>query len=194
MEAATAVSHVSTTRHNSLVPEFRGIPKAALRTVFGKELGQQIWRLARAARPQARDAAQDPVNDADMPVESVPTKHGAPPAAAASGLADAEIVRGMIGYVSRRAAETLAQHKRQAKAIGLRLAYSDGVVSTQRTRLARPTSDAHELAAAAIDLFHAFEPRDVALESINLTTTTLQTEAVTDDTPQLAATLTPAPA
>jgi nucleotidyltransferase/DNA polymerase involved in DNA repair len=186
MEAATAVSHVSTTRHNSLVPEFRGIPKAALRTVFGKELGQQIWKLARAERLGAENA---PARS-----EATPAKHGVPAAAAASGLADAEIVRGMIGYVSRRAAETLAQHKRQAKAIGLRLAYSDGVVSTQRTRLARPTSDAHELAAAAIDLFHAFEPRDVALESINLTTTTLQTEAVTDDTPQLAATLTPAPA
>lgn len=194
MEAATAVSHASTTHSNSLLPEFRGIPKAALRTVFGKELGQQIWKLARATGPQAKDAAEDPAQDAETPVAPVPTKHAAPPAAAASGLADAEIVRGMIGYVSRRAAETLALHKRQAKAIGLKLAYSDGVVSTQRTRLARPTSDSHELAAAAIDLFYAFEPRDVALESINLTTTTLQTEAVADDTPQLAAALSPAPA
>ena len=189
MEATTRITHAATDRFKGLAPQFHGIPKGALRAVFGNELGQQIWKLARPARRQAEDARTlvEPI-----PAKPIPTKYDTPAAAAASGLDDGEIVRGMIGYVCRRAAETLAHHNRQAKAIGLKLTYSDGIVSTHRTRLAQPTGDAQELAAAAVDLFYAFALRKVALESVHLTTTTLQAEDVTDHTPQFVNALAPA--
>jgi len=147
---------------HDLAAEFANVPKPALRTVFGKHLGRRIWELARGAEVQGGQSWQP---------------HTPP---AATELANAEILRGMIGYLSRRGAETLEQNQRQASAVTLTLAYVDGFQKVARARLARPTTDPLEICESAIVLFRTFAPRNVALESLNLTTSTLQAESVAE--------------
>jgi nucleotidyltransferase/DNA polymerase involved in DNA repair len=100
----------------------------------------------------------------------------------ANPIADAEIVAGMIEYLGSRAGETLGQRGRQAKAIGLRMVYADGVSRIGRMRLARPTNDGQELTAAAMSLFGGSEERGVAVERVDLTVTSVQTECVIQGT------------
>lgn len=154
-----------------LLKDLDGIPKAALRTVFGKVTGRRIWEQVRQSRERASRSEQD---------RSTKVR---PSLAASPGVAkvtDADVVVAMIESVSRRAAETLSLHKRQANAIGLMLTYTDGVVTSERARLARPSADAEEISAAAVGLFRCCQAREAALVSVNLTTSTLQAEAVLD--------------
>jgi nucleotidyltransferase/DNA polymerase involved in DNA repair len=150
-----------------MLRELSGVPKGALRAVFGKELGKQIWEQVRRPRPVAGDAGapQQPHTAARRGTLDV---------------TDNELFAAMIESISRRAAETLAQHRRQANAIGLNLAYSDGSVRTESIRLARPSADAGDISAAAVHLFQRREPSDLLPISINLTTTTVQIEAILD--------------
>src|ERR1700690_121371 len=129
LDLATVAKH-----GRGMVGELSGVPRPALQTVFGKDLGRRIWAQGR------------------------PTT--------AAGIADEEIIGGMIEYVSRRAGEALRRNGRQARAIGLGLEYADGVATLHRMRLARPTSDAGELLAAAMELFGQAEARGVAVKSL----------------------------
>jgi hypothetical protein len=151
-----------------------GVPKDTLRTVFGPLLGWRIWAQARRRQSVA--------NPAIVP-DSTTRPHAESAAGPPADVSDSDIIVGMIGYVSRRAAHTLNRNRREAGAIRLTLVYIDGVVRTDRTRLARPTSDAAEICASATDLFQRGQPRDVALESVNLVTTAAQTEAVLERVP-----------
>jgi hypothetical protein len=99
---------------------------------------------------------------------------------AGGGVADEEILGGMIEYVSRRAGEALRENRRQAKAIGLRLEYADGVETLNRMRLARPTNDGREILVAAMELFGRTEARGVMVESVDLKVTSVQTEPVNE--------------
>jgi hypothetical protein len=99
---------------------------------------------------------------------------------AAAGVADDEVIGGMIEYVSRRAGEALRKNGRQARAIGLTLQYADGVVTLHRMRLARPTSDAGELLAAGMELFGRTDARGAAVESVDLKVTSVRAEVVTE--------------
>jgi len=101
---------------------------------------------------------------------------------AGSGVVDEEIVGGMIEYVSRRGGEALRKNGRQARAIGLRLEYADGVATLHRMRLTRPTSDAGEFLAAGMELLGRAEARGVAVESVDLKVTSVRAEAVTERT------------
>jgi nucleotidyltransferase/DNA polymerase involved in DNA repair len=150
-----------------MVRKLSGVPKGALRTVFGKALGRRIWEQVRRPRPLAGQAER-----------AGPTLPNA--GAVTLGVTDSELIVAMIESVSRRAAETLDQHRRQAKALGLKLVHSDGSVKTESARLARPSADASEIAAAAVELFQRCALGDSPLVSINLTTTTVQTEALLD--------------
>jgi hypothetical protein len=93
-------------------------------------------------------------------------------------IADLEIVGGMLEYVSQRAGETLGEHARQARAIGLRIVYADGDSRFDRMRLARPTNHGPEIGAAAMELFRQSGGRNVRAESVELTVTSVETEAV----------------
>jgi hypothetical protein len=97
-----------------------------------------------------------------------------------SAVGDTEIVSGMIEYVSGIAAETLAGSGRQAKLIGLRIVYVDGVSRLDRMRLARPTNEEQELSAAAMELFRRSEARGVAVGAVHLTVTSVQAERVSE--------------
>jgi nucleotidyltransferase/DNA polymerase involved in DNA repair len=150
-----------------LVGELRGVPKPVLQTVFGKGLGRRIWQQARRSAGAGRQSQTAPGGNAEA--RTAPTV-----------VTNGEIVGGMIEYVSRRAGETLSKNQRQAQAIGLSLVYADGVSKVERMRLARPTSDAQELSAAAMALFRRAEARGVTVASVDLTVTSVQTEVVTE--------------
>jgi nucleotidyltransferase/DNA polymerase involved in DNA repair len=149
----------------SLIAELRDVPKAALQTIFGQGLGRRIWSSARGlleTNPNAQAARLGNTGEANGLV-----------------VADGEIVAGMVEYVSRRAGEALRKSGRQAKAIGLAVAYADGTSSLERTRLARPTNDATELAEAAIALFRRTAGRAaVAVAAVDLRVTSILMEPV----------------
>jgi hypothetical protein len=145
-------------RIDSLWEELRGVPKPVLRTVFGKALGDRIWE-------QGKQRAAESQGD----------RHGE-----VTPVSNCEIVAGMIECVSRRAGETLRRQRRQAKAIGLRIVYADGVSGMERTRLARPTNDVREISTAARALFGGWKEHYATVEAVDLTVTSVPAERVTE--------------
>jgi hypothetical protein len=143
---------------SSLLPELRGVPKPVLRMVFGKALGGRIWKQQRQ-----RAAA----SHADRHDEAAP-------------VSDSEVVMGMIEYVSRRAGETLRERGRRARAIGLRIVYTDGVSRRERTRLARATNDVEEIGSAAIALFGGSKESHATVAAVDLTVTSVQAECASE--------------
>jgi hypothetical protein len=130
-----------------MTARLQGVAKPMLQTVFGKTLGLRIWQQAR------RECA----HPADSPTNQV---------------ADSEISTGMVNYVSLRAAGTLRQCSRQAKAIRLTVTYENGESRAARMRLATPTNEINELAEAATELLHRLPVRGV--QSIDLAVTIVE--------------------
>jgi hypothetical protein len=164
---------------HDLACELAGVPKPVLRTVFGKQLGRRIWERTRRPQQKAGQGSAATV--------------GAPPAAVrkwmTTELVNTEILSGMIEYLSRRAGETLDQNHRQARSATLTLCYDDGIQEIANVRLARPTSDPAELCEAVSELSRSFEAGDAALESINLTTSSVEVESVVEVAPDLSCAL-----
>lgn len=131
-----------------MTARLQGVAKPMLQTVFGKALGLRIWQQAR------RECAHPAVS---------PTTNQ---------VADSEITTGMVNYVSLRAAGTLRQCSRQAKAIRLTVTYENGESRAARMRLATPTSEINELAEAATELLHRLPVRGV--QSIDLAVTIVE--------------------
>ena len=125
----------------------QGVPKPMLRTVFGKALGLRIWEQTRM---ECAHPANSPTNQ----------------------VADSELSTGMVNYVSVRAAGTLRECNRQAKAIRLTVTYENGESRAAQMRLATPTSDINELAGAATELLHRLSVRGV--QSVDLAVTTIE--------------------
>jgi hypothetical protein len=176
--SAESVWHIAPAenrRKDRLLEKLNGVPKGALRTVFGKVLGRRIWEQVR-----------QPASHTGLRVQA-----SKQPRTTSAGITDDELLLAMIESVCRRAAETLGQRRRLARAIGLTLAYADGFIQSERARLARPSADASEIGAAAIELFQGREPRESPLVSINLTTATLQPEAVPGPAAPLSCTSAP---
>jgi hypothetical protein len=130
-----------------MTARLQGVAKPMLQTVFGKALGLRIWQQAR------RECAHPAVS---------PTNQ----------VADSEITTGMVNYVSLRAAGTLRQCSRRAKAIRLTVTYENGESRAARIRLATPTSEINELAEAATELLHRLPVRGV--QSIDLAVTIVE--------------------
>jgi hypothetical protein len=142
-----------------MTARLQGVPKPMLQTVFGRALGLRIWEQARweCAHP------------ADSPTNQV---------------ADSEISTGMVNYVSLRAAATLRECSRQAKAIRLTVTYENGESRAARMRLATPTNEINELAEAATELLNRLSVRGV--QSVDLAVTAVEAAAIQEQTPALA--------
>jgi hypothetical protein len=116
-------------RHE-LAQQLRGVPKAAVRHVFGKALGIRLWQQNRAASTTARPT----------PAEAI---------SPSTPISDGEISGGMLRYLCTEAAATLREHKRFAKAISLTVSYSDGKSENVREPLLVASNDAASLETAA---------------------------------------------
>jgi hypothetical protein len=134
-----------------MAARLQGVAKPMLQTVFGKALGLRIWEQARweCAHP------------ADRPTNQV---------------ADSEISTGMVNYVSLRAASTLRERSRRAKAIRLTVTYENGESRAAEVRLPTPTSEINELAEAATELLRPFTVRGV--QSVDLAVTAVEAAAI----------------
>ena len=110
--------------------ELLGVPKAALRRVFGKVLGTHLWLQNRAASTAAKAA---PPESPSLPAR----------------ISDGEISVGLLRYLCAEAAATLRERQRLAKSIALAVSYSDGQTETVRQPLARAANDATSLETAA---------------------------------------------
>jgi hypothetical protein len=119
---------------NELAKELLGVPKAALRQVFGKVLGTRLWQQNRAATSPA------PATAKAAPVAPIS------PSATVSA---AEISGGMLRYLCAEAAATLCERQRFAKSIALTVQYSDGESETVEKTLPRTANDAASLETAA---------------------------------------------
>jgi len=133
----------------------RGVPKAALRHVFGNALGTRLWRQNRAASTTA----------------------GPTPARGISPIlpiSDSEISGAMLRYLCNEAAATLREHKRLAKSISLTVSYSDGESENAREHLLVASNDAASLETAARLALRGARSRSFVSLKLNLTATPAQ--------------------
>jgi hypothetical protein len=147
-----------------LLDRLIGVPKAALMTVFGRSAGAQIWKQCRRIRD--RERVMDDIRER----EKASILGGA--------RSDDIVISGMISYVSSRAAQTLSEHRREAKAIGLTISYRDGSAAQERLRLSRPSNDAEELRNATTQLFHQSHIAGKTVESIELSVGSVEAAAI----------------
>jgi nucleotidyltransferase/DNA polymerase involved in DNA repair len=117
-------------RHE-LAKELRGVPKGALRQVFGKLLGTRLWQHHRAT--------------GSAMAASAPTA----PIPAPAPLSDRELSVGLLRYLCTEAAATLRERQRLAKSISLTVLYPNGESETAHQLLLRSTNDPVALEAAA---------------------------------------------
>jgi len=128
-------------RHE-LAQELRGVPKSALRHVFGQALAARLWQKNRStSSATSTNAKTAPAAAIPQPPSSLP-EQGAP-------ISDGEISSGMLRYLCAEAAATLREHKRVAKSISLTVSYSDGESETVREPLPQASNDATSLQTAA---------------------------------------------
>jgi nucleotidyltransferase/DNA polymerase involved in DNA repair len=120
---------------NELAQELSGVPKAALRQIFGKLLGTRLWQQNRAV---AASAAAKGLTAATAKNSS-----------AADTVPDAAISNGMLRYLCAEAAATLRERKRAAKSISLTVQYSDGQSETAHQLFLESTNDPKSLESAA---------------------------------------------
>jgi nucleotidyltransferase/DNA polymerase involved in DNA repair len=131
------VARLASPDRNELAQELRGVPKAALRQVFGKLLGIRLWQQNRAAA-NTSSAAKNLTADAAKNL------------IAAETVSDTEISGGMLRYLCSEAAATLRERKRAAKSISLTVQYSDGQSETAHQLFLESTNDLASLEAAAL--------------------------------------------
>jgi nucleotidyltransferase/DNA polymerase involved in DNA repair len=143
------------TDRNELARELRGVPKAALRQVFGKLLGTRLWQQHRVANLAAASS-------------SSATPVPAP-------ISDRELSAGMLRYLCTEAAATLRERQRFAKSISLTVLHPNGESETAHQLLLRSTNDAEALEAAAHTAIRGM--RFSAFASVKLDLTAAATQA-----------------
>ena len=149
------VARPATPVHDELAQELRGVPKAALRHVFGKALGTRLWQQNRATSTAAQTA---------------PTNAISPSAS----ISDGEISTGVLRYLCTEAAATLREHKRLAKSISLTVSYSDGESENVREPLLLASNDATTLETAARLALRGARSRAFVSIKLDLTATPAQ--------------------
>jgi nucleotidyltransferase/DNA polymerase involved in DNA repair len=175
-----------------LAGELQGVPKPVLRTVFGRSLGRRIWALTRKPRPaRTRLEALGALKISGPDHNSRDSVHEGSVVGVkkATDLVNAEILRGMIEYLSRRAGEALSQNRRLARTVTLTFSFDDGSSEIGSARLARPTSDPVEVCEAVSDLSRNFASGDSALASISLSTSSIADESAVEVAPDLSCAL-----
>lgn len=183
------VARPTTPGRDELAQELRGVPKAALRHVFGNVLGTRLWQQYRAVPTSAKPApaattSANAFAAATSDKRSAPTDASVIVAEAANNLgesvlgrlpldriADAEISSGMLHYLCAEATAALRQRKCVAKSVALTVLYSDGESETVREPLLPAANDLTALETAARLALHSMR-RDVFVSlKLDLTAT-----------------------
>jgi hypothetical protein len=144
--------HASPDR-NELARELLGVPKVALRQVFGKLLGTRLWQQNRVVALSSGDA-----KDLSGP----------------KPVSDAEISGGMLQYLCAEAATTLQVRKRFAKSVSLTVQYPNGECETAHQLLLRSTNDPASLEAAAHSAIRGMRCGAFVSLKLDVTATTMK--------------------
>jgi hypothetical protein len=140
---------------NELAQELRGVPKAALRQVFGKVLGTRVWQQHRTEPTGAMAAS-----GTTIPVPSeVP---------------DSEISTGMLRYLCAEAATALRENRRVARSVALTVLYSNGESESVREPLPAAVNDPLALEAAAHVALRRLPSANFVSLKLDLTATSVQ--------------------
>ena len=142
----------------STVGQLRMVPKPVLKAAFGEASGEQIWQHARG-----RDGRAVSLPAAPKSIARGITIEG--------GTDDAEIVDGLLEYLSERIGNSLQESGEHADTVGVRIRYVDHFSAQQTVRLTRTTNDRRELLLATKELFAGLFTRRVAIchIAVNLT-------------------------
>jgi len=149
------------------IGELRQVPRAALEATFGEGIGGQIWQRARGLD------GREGVMPSTLQLVSRET-------AIEGGTTDTEVLGGLIEYLSERIGSTLREYGRQARTIGLQIRYADQFSARQTVRLTRLSNDARELRAEAKELFAQLFTRHVAVQTLGVNVTNLETDGMQD--------------
>jgi len=136
------ISRPAAPGRDELATGLSGVPKAALRQVFGKIMGTRLWQLNRAIATTCGASAKA------APVAANPAQPSAP-VVPTPRIPDYEVSSGMLRYLCSEAAAALRDRKRLAKSIALTVLYSDGKSESVRQPLPRAANDAPALETAA---------------------------------------------
>ncbi len=109
-----------------LAEALRGVPKAALRTVLGNDLGKRAWEAASAG-------SRTPVGQAEIN--------------------DEQIIAGLLAHLSQRASASLRRERRRALVISLCLQDAEGSSLFGHVRLPRASDDSIEILSHAESLY-----------------------------------------
>jgi hypothetical protein len=178
------IARPAAANRNELAKELCGVPKAALRQVFGKLMGTRLWQLNRLAPKVAAVAPPAKISAGAQPAKSstaasdAKTSDSTPTLktfAEPQQVPDSEIRSGMLRYLCTEAATTLCERKRLANSISLTAQYSDGRSETVRRLLLHSANDADTLEAAARLAIRAM--RSSTFVSLKLDLTAAATQA-----------------
>jgi len=140
------VARTAAQDRNELAQELHGVPKAALRQVFGKRLGTGLWHSNTAAKSSSETGR----------------------------IPDAEISSGMLHYLCAEAATTLRERKRFAKSVSLTVQYPNGESETAHQLLLRSTNDRASLEDAAQAAIRGMRSNAFVSLKLDLTATATQ--------------------
>jgi DNA polymerase-4 len=145
----------------STIGQLRMVPKPVLTAAFGAGIGEQIWKSARGLH--SGETAL-PAKPRSISRES----------AIDAGTTGAELLGGLVEYLSERIGWTLRQRGERAQAISLWLRYGDDFSAHRTVRLMRPTNDPRELLADAKELLATMLNRRVAIRHICISVTKVE--------------------
>jgi DNA polymerase-4 len=150
--------------------ELRKVPRAVLESAFGEVSGRQIWASARGidGRESGRLSARKPASLQRETVSREMSLEG--------GTSDREFLDKLLGYLCQRVSCSLRERGQQARTIGLQIRYVDGFTARQTARFTHPASDERELVAEVKELFAELFTRRVALQSLRVNGTNLDTD------------------
>lgn len=148
----------------STVGQLRMVPKPVLKAAFGEASGEHIWQQARGRDGQAVSSPAAPKSIArEITMEG--------------GTDVAEIVNGLLEYLSERIGNRLQESGEHADTMGVRIRYVDDFSAQQTVRLTRTTNDRRELLLATKELFASLFTRRVAVCDIAVNVTTMDASA-----------------
>lgn len=127
------------------------LDRKALRRRFGRQVGERLYGLVRGLESQARDARPSAIEG-----ETV----------LACDANDERLLRDALRLAVDKACDGLRQAGQVAKAVRLRLVYTDNRRSQKTAQLPASTDDFAALSAAAQRLFAAAHVRRVALKAV----------------------------
>lgn len=163
--AGIGPAHAATLRERGIgtIGQLRQVPRPALEAAFGPAVGRQLWERARGLDP--REVAAPALAKSISRETTIE-----------AGTIDTGFLAALVEYLAERIGAVLRSERRQARALALRIRYTDSYRAGRQARLVPPTNDEKALLAAAMEIFRALFTRRVAVGWVGLAVTGLAPE------------------